>query len=157
MWYASGMTEERPRNRRPLQFRLRTLLLSVLVLSLPLSCLAVLSERARKQREAVEAIEQLGGWTDDWVSPVELLLGRDGAPVCQASLRGTGANDTALRHVCNLYALEDLDLSGTEVTDDGIACLASMWRLRSVGLEDTQVTPEGFKRLQQALPRCKIE
>lgn len=61
------MTDERPRY---FQFRVRTLILSVLVLSLPLSCLAVVVDRARRQREAVEAIEQLGGWTDEGRSVV---------------------------------------------------------------------------------------
>ena len=46
--------------RRFLQFRLRTLLIAVLVLSLPLSWFAVKMERARRQREAVEVIERLG-------------------------------------------------------------------------------------------------
>lgn len=64
------MNEESPTERSPkrrLQFRLRTLLIAVLVLSLPLSWFAVRMERARRQREAVEAIELLGGFVlYDW-------------------------------------------------------------------------------------------
>ena len=52
----------RKTKRRWFQFSLRTLLIGVFVLSLPLSWFAVRMERARRQREAVEAIERLGGW-----------------------------------------------------------------------------------------------
>ena len=54
------------KRRRWFQFRLRTLLTAVLVLSLPLSCFAVRMDRARRQREAVEAIKHIGGevWYD---------------------------------------------------------------------------------------------
>lgn len=63
------MTTELPTRRRWFQFRLRTLLIAVLVLSLPLSWLAVRMDRARRQREAVEAIRALGGQVVyDWQS-----------------------------------------------------------------------------------------
>lgn len=42
------------------QFRLRTLLIAILVLSLPLSWFAVRMERARRQREAIAAIRKAG-------------------------------------------------------------------------------------------------
>ena len=144
-------------NHDRLQFRLRTLLLAVLVLSVVMSWLAVHINRARRQRAAVKHIEQLGGWTDDWPSLWELLLGRDAAPVVQASLNDTSADDNALGHVCNLYYLADLDLCGTKVTDAGLQRLASLRYLEHVCLEDTLVTPEGIRSFQEAKPRCRID
>lgn len=55
------MTDESPKRRRWFQFRLRTLLIAALVLSLPLSWFAWRMEKAKRQREAVQAIEKLGG------------------------------------------------------------------------------------------------
>ena len=51
-------TPSKPR-RRWFQFSLRTLMVLVTVLCV---WLGLVSERARKQREAVAAIEALGGW-----------------------------------------------------------------------------------------------
>lgn len=52
-----------PQRRRWLQFRLRTLLVAITVLAIPLG---VIVERAERQRRAVERIESLGGtvWYD---------------------------------------------------------------------------------------------
>ncbi len=87
-----SMTTEPPK-RRWLQFRLRTLLIAVLVLSLPLSWFAWRMEKARKQREAVEVIRGTGGYTiydaqKPSVPPVLLkVLGcrrqAESVPVCQ--------------------------------------------------------------------------
>ena len=55
------MTTESPKRRRWFQFRLRTLLIAILVLSLPLSWLAWKMEKAKRQREAVERIFHQGG------------------------------------------------------------------------------------------------
>ena len=55
------MTDQPPTRRKQLQFRLRTLLVAVLVLSLPLSWFAVRMMRARKQREAARTIIEHGG------------------------------------------------------------------------------------------------
>ena len=83
------MTNDHP-NRRWFQFRLRTLLIVVLVLSLPLSWFAVRMERARRQRAAVEAVSELGAivyydWEIDyslpgdpiWPSPTIIYMAAD--------------------------------------------------------------------------------
>ena len=58
------MENERPKRRKWFQFRLRTLLIVVLVLSLPLSWFAWRMDRARRQWETLEEIERLGGIDD---------------------------------------------------------------------------------------------
>ena len=57
------MTTPRPkrRTRRFLQFSLRALLVFVLLVSVGMSWLAVKLEKARRQKEAVEALVKLGG------------------------------------------------------------------------------------------------
>ena len=48
--------------RRRFQYSLRTLLLVMTLACIGMSWLGVKMQQARKQREAVEAIEKLGGW-----------------------------------------------------------------------------------------------
>ena len=53
--------------------------------------------------------------------------------------------------------LKGLDLSRTQVTDAGLEHLKGLTKLQSLDLRGTQATDEGAKKLQQALPNCKIE
>jgi hypothetical protein len=46
---------------------------------------------------------------------------------------------------------------GTEVTDVGLEHLKGLNKLQTLGLAETKVTDAGVKKLQQALPKCKIE
>jgi hypothetical protein len=55
------MTTDSTKRRRWFQFRLRTLLIVVFMLSLPLSWFAVEMDRARRLRETREAVYSLGG------------------------------------------------------------------------------------------------
>lgn len=57
------MNDRAKPKRRGFQFRLRTLLIAVLLLALPLSWFAMRMEKAHRQREAVEAIRRMGGVT----------------------------------------------------------------------------------------------
>ncbi|NQU21935.1 MAG: hypothetical protein HQ567_11685 [Candidatus Nealsonbacteria bacterium] len=43
------------------------------------------------------------------------------------------------------------------MTDAGLEYLEGMTSLQSLDLRGTQVTDAGIKKLQQALPNCKIE
>ena len=81
------MTDDRPKHRRWFQFRLRTLLIAVVVLSLPLSWFAVRMEQAKSQREIVEMIERRGGAVlyDSGIA--------SGMRVMQSWLRGLFGND----------------------------------------------------------------
>ncbi len=60
--YAQGMTTSPPNRRRWYQFRLRTLLVFMLLVCVGLSWFSVKMDQARKQREAVEAIRKAGGF-----------------------------------------------------------------------------------------------
>ena len=54
-------TNEPPKRRRWFQFRLRTLLIAILLLSLPLSWFAVRLNKVRKQELTIKEIYRLGG------------------------------------------------------------------------------------------------
>ena len=61
-------TTSKPR-RRWLQFSLRTMLVLMLVLGVAFGWFAYKVEQARAQREAVEAIEKLGGYMNTGPHP----------------------------------------------------------------------------------------
>lgn len=52
--------------------------------------------------------------------------------------------------------LETLNLFGTAVDDTAIDHLAQLKALKAVYLGETKVTPDGLKKLQAALPDCKV-
>jgi hypothetical protein len=43
------------------------------------------------------------------------------------------------------------------VTDAGLEHLKALRQLQRLDLKETKVTADGVKKLQQALPNCKIE
>ena len=171
-WYSHGMTEEHPKRRRWLQFRLRTLLIAILVLSLPLSWLGVRLQRVRQQRETRDVIHLLGGrvfydWElrfSDIVRPQDVrkrwLMNLPGADifaeVAMVDLNHTSVTDADLKQLCGVTSLKCLWLCNTQITDAGLEHLKGLDNLVIVQLHSTQVTPEGVKDLQKALPDCTI-
>jgi len=73
------------------------------------------------------------------------------------SLSGTKVTDAGLRHLKSLTTLKTVRLNGTRITDAGLRCFEGMHHLEGLELNGTKVTDEGIKRLQRALPKCKIE
>lgn len=149
------MTTEPPKRRRWLQFRLRTLLIAILVLSVPLSWFAVRLERARRQREAVKAIERLGGYVEfdlDLDTPYWLLrlLGQESVskPVV-VSFKGTLVGDPELAHLEALTDVDLLFLDGTHITDEDLERLPQLPELYGLHLADTRVTDAGLRHLQR--------
>jgi Leucine-rich repeat (LRR) protein len=72
------------------------------------------------------------------------------------SLNGTNISDADLEQIGGLPRLKWLDLSRTQISDVGLEHLKSLSRLTLLHLTDTKVTDQGVKKLQQALPDCKI-
>ena len=54
------------------------------------------------------------------------------------------------------YDVVIVDLSATKVTDAGLVHLKRLTKLKYLNLRDTKVTDASVKKLQQALPNCKI-
>lgn len=108
------MTDESPKRRHWLQFRLRTLLITFMVLSLLLSWFAMTTERARRQREAVEEIERLGGHVlYDWASEA-VRTGVEPPPPKSSHLRAVLGDDYFDEVVL-------VDLNVTPFTEDDLA------------------------------------
>lgn len=177
------MTNESPRHRKWFQFRLRAILIGVLVLSLPLSWFAVRMARARRQREAVEEIHRLGGLiirlessdpNDTFDPPVgclRRLCGDNsfhGRPKVlffkmiewhesPSTAKEVEICDDDLKTLASLPDNWSLTIESSRVTDEGVKHLYCLRHLEHLDLIGTQVTPEGVKRLQEALPKCKID
>jgi hypothetical protein len=181
------VTSEPPVQRRWFQFRLRALVLALLVLSLPLSWFAVRTERARRQKAAVQAIRGMGGIVVEregasvpkWIRELfpdgffldVIWVNLEGPHITDAELEHlhgmcdleelcftyTQVTDAGLEQLGRLDNLEFLWLTGAPVTDDGLKHLEATGSLKWPGLRGTQVTDEGIRKFQEALPNCKIE
>ncbi len=68
----------------------------------------------------------------------------------------TDITDAGLVHLEALSKLEELGIGGTQVTDAGLVHLKTLSSLTLLDLGAPRVTDEGVKKLQQALPNCKI-
>ena len=68
-----------------------------------------------------------------------------------------GISDAGLQHLKGLKQLSVLDLHGAQITDEGLKDLAGLSKLRLLDLSSTAVTVDGVRRLQRALPRCRIQ
>ena len=64
--------------------------------------------------------------------------------------------DAGLKHLEWLAQLSGLSLQHTKVTDAGLEYLKGLAQLEVLFLVGTKVTAEGVKKLQRALPNCKI-
>jgi hypothetical protein len=156
------MTTIQPK-RRFLRFSLRTLLVSVVVLSVPLGWFAMQIERARRQREAVRAIVEVGGtvtytlradepelWAGCEKEPIPTWLpGR----VCEVTVHGRDFRDNDMErlvaHLVNLPNLRVLCVNRTQITDDGLKHLAVLNTLEKLNLNDTKITDEQLMCLSQ--------
>ena len=65
--------------------------------------------------------------------------------------------DDGLCYLKRLTRLKSLGLGGSKVTDAGLEHLEGLTQLQALDLTGTKVTDEGVTKLQQALPKCKIE
>jgi hypothetical protein len=72
------------------------------------------------------------------------------------SLVDSKITDAGLEHLKGLTNLESLNLSDNNITDAGLEHLKGLTTLQTLYLSDTKVTEEGVKKLQHALPKCRI-
>ena len=124
------------------------------------------------QEKAIDAIVKLGGdfRLDENKAVVEVLFPRrpQGLDAGLEQLKGltnlkilhlnrTEATDAGLVHLKGMTKLKYLGLFSTKVTDSGLAHLEGLTKLEELGLYSTKVTAAAVKKLQQALPNCKIK
>jgi Leucine-rich repeat (LRR) protein len=89
--------------------------------------------------------------TDAGLKPLKKL-----AKLRYLCLQDTQVTDAGLEHLRELTQLEGLDLMDTRVTDAGLDNLKGLAQLTSLYLKNTRVTAQGVKKLEQALPKCRI-
>lgn len=167
-----------PPKRRWFQFRLRTLLIAILLLSLPLSWFAVALQRARRQRQAVEAIRELGGFVDQrertsvprWIREsfpedfftevveVRLLANKHRNAMLKV-LKAVSTDheieklpphvaDPGVEHLKELTSLRKLTLRNTTATGTDLEHLAGLTNLQELDLRDTEITDAGLEHLK---------
>ena len=151
--------------RRWYLFSLKTLLVALSLLCLaPGGYVVYEHAKARRQKAAVEAIENLGGTVKyDWTVPVRSAKMRQAlgdesfGNVNSVQLNGTQVTDFSLANLTDLNRIKVLYLNDTQVTDAGLKHLAGLKGLTHLDLDKTQVTDAGVAELQKALPKCVIQ
>jgi Leucine-rich repeat (LRR) protein len=99
------------------------------------------------------------------------VLGLNNTPITDAGLEhlkglssleklylvDTKVGDAGLEHLKGLANLKVLSLVGTQVTDAGLEHLKGLANLKELFVSGTKVSEDGAKKLQEALPKLKIE
>jgi hypothetical protein len=149
--------DSRPR-RRWFRYSLRTLLAGFTLVCL---VLGLIVSRAERQRRAVEAVRDAGGWvtydlnlrvTDHGASTtgpewLTSLLGIDYyCDVVEVGLPKS-ATDAVFVHLAGLTRLRKIYLSRSQVTDAGLRHLRRLTRLEELYLDGTRVTDDGLAHL----------
>jgi len=94
-----------------------------------------------------------GGSTSD----ADLAVLKRLSDVQSIEVSDTNITDAGLEHLKGLTNLVYLNIENTHITDNGLEQLKGLTNLEYLLLGDkTNVTDEGVKKLQQALPNCKI-
>ncbi len=160
LWFVLVLTL---RFRWQFQFSIRTLLALVVIIAIPCSWMATETKRAKEQKEAVEAIQKLGGEVlydchYDWSAgqpflpgPVWLreLLGTDFfLSVATVGFQGTQATEGDLVNLQQLPQLQNVLLGDIPVTDAGLAHLKGLTQLLMLSLNSTQITDGGLEHLK---------
>jgi hypothetical protein len=177
LWFAVALIF-----RQRFQFGIRSLMLMVVAVAVPLSWLAASIKDAKTQRSAVHAVEMAGGetWYDDgehhcrvngtsvqhdWatfdffypISGVDLHCADPCINWEDIIIReDLAVSPQLLVQVANLPHLHYLNLAGT---DAGDACLEPLWKLHELARLDlrcTHVTEAGVATLMEKIPNVRI-
>ncbi|MHB8903412.1 MAG: leucine-rich repeat domain-containing protein [Thermoguttaceae bacterium] len=93
--------------------------------------------------------------TNTKISDEGLAYLRDCVQLEILSIAFTNVTDAGLAHIARMKNLAELDLVGTEITDLGLEHLFGL-KLDRLGLGSRRITPDGVKRIQDAMPRCRV-
>jgi hypothetical protein len=121
--------------------------------------------------DGLKQIPSLNGLKRLTISPLQHRVVRHD-PAVRKSLESAGLHDTryfyfadnspvtdtSLQPIEEVTQLEELDIQfPTQITNAGLEYLKRLKRLKNLRLFGIEVTAEEVKKLQQALPNCKIE
>ncbi|WP_442485084.1 leucine-rich repeat domain-containing protein [Aeoliella sp. SH292] len=154
------------------RFRLRTLLVVMLLVSVACGYLGKHLYRKSIERPIVARIEAAGGqvgydyqWSPSLANHmseadppgpqvIRLLLGEDiFTSVETVWLSGANTNDD-VKQVCNLPALRSIWLRGNQISDNCVPALVNAERLEGISFFCTSITPSGLRHFKD-LPRLK--
>ena len=141
--------------RRLVQYRLRTLLILTAIIA---ALLAWWSHSARRQREAVAALSNVGAdvfYTDE-VYVLPSCLDVDYFASINEVMFPPRATDSDLERLQGLTTLRRLWIDQTQITDAGLEHLRGMTALKLICIGGTKITDAGSARLKQLLPNCSI-
>jgi hypothetical protein len=167
------MTTDQPTaiktNRRWHQYSLRTLLIFVTLFAVACSWFTVKMQHAKRQREAVEAIMQLGGlvlydyetfqYKDSvHISGSPIIVNEPSTPLWLRNLLGRDFfynvitvlvySENGLDYIESLTQIENLYLIGASSTDATLSQLNRLTKLQTLYLYDSQVTDAGLVNLE---------
>ena len=171
------MDDPKPK-RRWYQFSLRTLLVAVLALSLPLGWVSWELEKTRREQAAIAEYGQYDAFISyhqmsgpSWmvqrfrkIRAVDFSMNPFGATriaevklrplkrmtnLVEVTLWNTTVDDAGLANLHGLSHLKSLNLGLTQVTDAGLVHLQDLTSLEVLDLGDTQVTDAGLAHLRQ--------
>jgi hypothetical protein len=155
--------------RRRFQFGVRSLLVFLVAVSIPLGWFGWQMQKARRQREAVERIRAVDGGVNYDYEYDENGKWSGGEPTAGTWLRTLlgdcffsevhsaepgflGPNqfdDEDMEHIADLPNLRCLNVASTEVTDAGLCHLGELRHLRRLCLADCNITDDGLTNLQK--------
>jgi len=159
MTTTSPPTTTKPR-RRWLQFSLWTLMVLVVLVSVPLGWLEMNVRQARIRREAVSKIQELGGTVyydyDRDIDPRPSglkwawdLLGHDFfLDVDSIDVQDRPVTDVELVRLQPLTHLRYLDLTNTHVTDAGLEHIKGLRQIERLKVGSTRITDAGLEHLR---------
>lgn len=160
----ANLAQTKIKVRHWFQFSVRTLVVAMIVVGI---WLGIVTNRARRQREAVSAISQVGGTVcydyqkagkrPNAFDPRKLPPGPEwlrrliGPEIFQdvvmVDLKGKPINDQLFNELRKLPKLENLNLNDTTITDSEMAHLAHLHNLQYVALWNTNVGDAGLAHL----------
>jgi Leucine-rich repeat (LRR) protein len=138
--------------RRWLQFSLRTVLTLTSLAAIGLGWVAYERQKGQKEREAVEAIQGLGGYViegeiQEFPPALVRRFLRNDTCFRLVDFYDTRISDDDLRHFRAMRKVYGLKLMKTKITDAGLEHLAGLTELEYLDLQHTLVSHLGLKRL----------
>ena len=153
------------------QFTIRSLLVLTVAVAIPCSWMATEMKAAKRQKEVVEEIENVGvSVRYDWEVGADRILQPNAQPPEPAWLRnllGAGFfdnvveasvdDDAGLAHLKGLTQLQVLDLNFTRVSDAGLVHLKGLTQLQWLNVSLTAVSDAGLAHLKGLTQLQRLE
>ena len=161
----ASMNEQSPKSgRRWLRFSLRSLMLLVAIVSIPLGWMAWQVNRVRNQRLIVAELSSVGGqviysYRSQQMRPQEppgpkwlrSLLGDDiFSDVKEVDIRHDHVTEQTLARIATLHAVHTLHMESGQISDNGLAHLAKMSTLQQVVLQSRGFSDASLAQLTKS-------